>query len=205
MIYVASTEYIAENDVTPNWASCQMSFDPFLFVDLDGTIRGPKEGEFIDGPNDLEILAGRKEALRAYSDGGYHIVAVTNQGGVACGHKTAEQVEAENERTNEYLDGLIESFYMCPCHPKGEGRLGHQTFFRKPFPGMIVKAELDYRRQGIAIDMYRSLMIGDRNEDRLCAKKLNLAYFSAGWFFGDRVEKTDFVGWKDSLNEQYKP
>ena len=73
-----------------------------LFVDLDGTVRSTKTGR----PHpvklwDQRIRTGVKEKLSEYREQGYKIVAVTNQGGVAYGLLTEEDVIAINAYLNE--------------------------------------------------------------------------------------------------------
>jgi D-glycero-D-manno-heptose 1,7-bisphosphate phosphatase len=56
-------------------------------VDLDGTIRETASGKtFINEPTDQKAIEGTQEAIEYLSEK-FTIIGVTNQGGVAAGHK----------------------------------------------------------------------------------------------------------------------
>jgi D-glycero-D-manno-heptose 1,7-bisphosphate phosphatase len=66
-----------------------------LFLDLDGTARRTKSGAtFINTPLDQEIIPGVTEAIARYSD--YHIIGITNQGGVGISGNSYSTDVAEN-------------------------------------------------------------------------------------------------------------
>jgi histidinol phosphatase-like enzyme len=82
-----------------------------LFVDLDGTVRDTKSGRVHPvKPWDQVVLPNVEDKLREYRDVGYMIVGVTNQGGVAFGYLTEEDVIAINRRlADELLPGLFDA------------------------------------------------------------------------------------------------
>lgn len=125
-----------------------------LLVDCDGSIREPASGEkFIQHPLDQQIVFGADRALAHYHKQGWRIIAISNVGGVAAGHKALEDAIAESHYTLELFPQLL-CIYICPDF---EGRhawlIGrkhnevpiHTTdwgrefigSFRKPQPGMI--------------------------------------------------------------------
>lgn len=85
-----------------------------LLVDLDGTCRETASGEqFISHPLDQRIIPGADKALTHYHAEGWTIVGITNQGGIAAGHKSLENAIAEQEYTLKLLP-TIESILFCP-------------------------------------------------------------------------------------------
>lgn len=134
-----------------------------LLVDCDGTIREPMSGKiFIENPFDQKIIEGADTALSWYQDKGWEIVGVSNQGGVAAGHKSLEDAIREQKYTLE-LFPQVDSILICPDF-KGEYcwwiQSGEATFavhldagygtsnsgkglnglYRKPNPGMLIAA-----------------------------------------------------------------
>lgn len=85
-----------------------------LLLDLDGTIREPRSGkQFISHPRDQKIITGAVTALDSYIVDGWNVIGVSNQEGVAAGHKTLEEALSEAEYTLllfPHLDGI----YFCP-------------------------------------------------------------------------------------------
>lgn len=166
---------------------------PALFLDLDGTVRHSKKDPdgFIAGPDDIALYDDVMVMLRKFTREGYLIFGITNQGGVAHGFKTVEQVEAENRRTAELTasedepDGLFHGIFYCPFDPKGRIEpFNRRSLSRKPGVGMLVQAEEFARGAfGVVIDYSRSLFVGDREEDRLCAQHAGIPFFWANDFF----------------------
>lgn len=148
-----------------------------LLLDLDGTIRRSKSGaKFINDPHDQELIPGAAEAMTAYAEAGFTLVGVTNQGGVAHGFKTELSMIAEQEKTLELSPKLA---YILAC-PDMEGRdcwciYRHESHhheghdFRKPGIGMVHLAEEISRAEA-------TLMVGDMESDRDCAKAANIGF-----------------------------
>jgi D-glycero-D-manno-heptose 1,7-bisphosphate phosphatase len=97
---------------------------------------------------------------------GLALVVISNQGVVARGGATLEQVEAVNARLRGLLidasgQSLIDAVYCCPFHPKGRVPLWTREHpWRKPAPGMILAAA-----QELSLDLSRSWLIGDAERD----------------------------------------
>ena len=151
---------------------------PCVFLDRDETLianaslpppANPhpawRPGDLSD-PERVVLLDGALGACRMMRGAGYALVAVSNQGCVARGSATIEDVEAVNARVSELLvdnagSPMIERFYYCPFHPEGNvPEFAREDELRKPAPGMILKAvrELD-------LDLERSWLIGDMPRD----------------------------------------
>jgi D-glycero-D-manno-heptose 1,7-bisphosphate phosphatase len=71
-----------------------------IFFDLDGTLRTTKSGKtFINEPDDQQALEGTQKALAYYQEKGFLLIGITNQGGVAAGHKSLQSAIEEQRIT----------------------------------------------------------------------------------------------------------
>lgn len=148
-----------------------------FFFDLDGTLRETKSGKtFINEPDDQKSIAGASKAIAHYSDR-FICIGITNQGGVAAGHKSIESAIEEQHITFELFPELSEIFF-CPnwgesCYQISRGNaplsfeapIGDDSLkvsCRKPGHGMLLIAS-----QTFGLD--NAWMVGDRPEDEQCA------------------------------------
>ena len=162
------------------------SVDLYLF-DIDGTLVSPKSGEtFRKTADDWQWLPGRKEVLQVLIAAEKKITFITNQGGVGFGYfKTNEIVRAV--RAMCYDLGLHEplpEWYICYTHPKATmPEYKHENDFqRKPNPGMLLRAMLDFK-----VGSTHTLMVGDSLEDYQAAQNAGCHFQWAdgnGGFFG---------------------
>ena len=154
-----------------------------LFVDLDGTVRTTKTGR----PHpvklwDQRIRSGVKEKLAEYKDKGYAIVAVTNQGGVAYGLLTEDDVIQINDYlSTKLLPDTFDLVMYCPYHPRGRvEKYKRDAECRKPKPGMAFEA-----REKLDLDLGESIMVGDMSTDKEFADNAGIGtYCDAEEFFG---------------------
>ncbi len=160
--------------------------DKILLVDCDGTIRKPKsKAKFINKPTDQEPIPGAVEAIDHYKSKGWVIVGITNQAGVAAGHKSLKDCVKEQQYTLR-LFPQIEAIYFCPDF---EGKLCYRVTlnsyeqknawqpginFRKPGQGMLIKALIDFEG-----DKDESWMVGDRPEDEQAATTAGVGFMWA--------------------------
>ena len=104
------------------------------------------------------------------------IFVVTNQAGIGRGiFSLKEFLFITEHMLNKFKEkGInISSVYFCPYHPKkGKGCFLRDSSFRKPRPGMLLKAKKEFD-----IDFERSIMIGDRKTDFLAAKEVKLKIY----------------------------
>lgn len=159
---------------------------PALCLDFDGTIRYSRTGEFINSPDDVVLFEGVEEKIWEYRKEGYLIFGITNQGGIAYGIKSPEEDQ-------DILDATLHLFDKHPfhivrtCYHHPEGRVepyNHRSLLRKPEIGMLVLCEVDAWEKGYIVDWEGSLFVGDRQEDKLCAKNAGIAFRWADDFFG---------------------
>ncbi|MFW6060399.1 MAG: D-glycero-alpha-D-manno-heptose-1,7-bisphosphate 7-phosphatase, partial [Phycisphaeraceae bacterium] len=137
---------------------------PAVFLDRDNTIIH-NDGDLGD-PAQVRLIQGAASAISSLCGLGYKIVVVTNQGGVARGKYSEDDVQRVHERVREAVTkaangARIDAFYYCPYHPEGtveKYRKEHPT--RKPQPGMLKQAAREMK-----LDLARSWMIGDQLRD----------------------------------------
>jgi len=142
-----------------------------VFLDRDDTLMEAKSlpappppaalGDVVD-PALVKLLPGAQDACWRLKDAGFALIVVSNQGVVARGGATMDQVHRVNRKLVELLgDGLIDAFYFCPFHPKGhipEFAIEHP--WHKPRPGMILAAAAE-----MDLDLSASWLIGDAPRD----------------------------------------
>ncbi len=145
-----------------------------VFLDRDKTILLPKGGEkYIYRVEDFHIPDKYIRALKKLVDYEYLLFVITNQGRIARGHLTEEDVEELHKSLDSILkqNGVhISEFEYCPHNPRGT--LHPYNIIcecRKPKTGMI-----DSIRNSYEIDISSSWMIGDSYIDILTGKKAGL-------------------------------
>jgi D-glycero-D-manno-heptose 1,7-bisphosphate phosphatase len=157
-----------------------------IFFDLDGTLRETiSRKTFINEPQDQKVIEGTQKALSYYQQKGFLMIGITNQGGVAAGHKSMESAIEEQRITLELFPELSEIFF-CPnwgesCYQLSRGNQplefsaplsgdGTAISCRKPGHGMISVAA---RSLAELTDCW---MIGDRPEDQQCAEAAGVKF-----------------------------
>lgn len=145
---------------------------PAVFLDRDDTLIANRElTARSDHPGDLcdpalvRLLPGVAEGLAALQRAGFALVIVSNQGCIARGVCTVEQVEACNARLRDLARaeaGIeFDGVYYCPYHPRGAvAPFNIEHHWRKPAPGMLLAAAKD-----LGLDLSRSWLIGDAQRD----------------------------------------
>lgn len=135
---------------------------PAVFLDRDGTII--RDVGYLADPDGIDLLPGAVEGLLQLQQEGYLLVVVTNQGGVALGRMSLEQVHAVHRRLAEVLAGRgvqLTALYFSPYHPRGSvAPYNREHDSRKPGPGMLLQAAGE-----LHIDLPASWIIGDSARD----------------------------------------
>ncbi|OQY30004.1 MAG: D-glycero-beta-D-manno-heptose-1,7-bisphosphate 7-phosphatase [Candidatus Cloacimonetes bacterium 4572_55] len=133
-----------------------------LILDRDGVININKG--YVHRVEEFEFIPGIFTVCRAFVAAGYLVIVVTNQSGIGRGYYDDAQFHI---LTRYMLDRFaeqgapIDQVYYCPHHPKfGIGSYQIDCACRKPKPGMIQQAQIDFR-----LDLSGSILIGDSERD----------------------------------------
>lgn len=164
-----------------------MQIRPALFLDLDGTVRYSKNGKFINKPENVVLFDDVEEAIWSYKNQGYLVIGISNQGGVAFGHKSMSTVREEIQSMLDQFDqNPFDHIYVSPFHEDGHVEpYNRRSLLRKPSAGMLAIAENDFTTTyGIYIDLDNSIMVGDRPEDEECANNASIDFVHTNEFFG---------------------
>ena len=137
-----------------------------IFLDRDGTMNVSKG--FISNADDLELIPGTIEAIKAINKRGALAIVITNQPVIARGECSFEELHNIHNKLKTLLGekgAFVDDIFYCPHHPdKGfEGEVPELKFdceCRKPKTGMINEAVDKYN-----IDLSKSYMVGDSTMD----------------------------------------
>lgn len=137
-----------------------------IFLDRDGTLN--RCVGFLRRTEELELLPGVAEAVKAINASGYLAIVVTNQPQIARGEVTVPQLEQIHNKLETLLGqegAFLDGIYYCPHHPhKGyAGEIPELKIVcecRKPKPGMLLQAAEHFH-----IDLSQSWMVGDMEGD----------------------------------------
>lgn len=145
---------------------------PAVFLDRDGVLNADVGYAF--RIEDLTVLPGVPEALRALAAKGFMLVVVSNQSGIARGMYDEAAMQAFNAELQARIvqagGPAFDDVLWCPHHPEGKVAAWKQACdCRKPGIGMITEAT---RRHGI--DLARSWLIGDKFDDVECAVRAGI-------------------------------
>lgn len=124
-------------------------------IDRDGTIIIDKV--YLSDPEGIEFAPGAIEGLQLLRDAGFALVLMTNQSGIARGYFDLATLAQVHNRLQSMLavhELRLEAIYFCP-HGPADG-----CDCRKPAPGMVRKAMLDFGFQADQV-----VVIGDSDGD----------------------------------------
>ena len=137
-----------------------------LFLDRDGIIN--EDINYLHKIEDCRFIPGIFEFCEQYKQNGYKLIVVTNQAGIAKGRFT----EQDYKNLTDFIHSQfykknceITAEYYCPYHIDGIPPYNRNSFYRKPNPGMILRAAKDYN-----LDLKKSVLIGDNETDILAGK-----------------------------------
>ncbi len=129
-----------------------------VFIDRDGVINNDEGHYYIFKAKDFKLNDGIIEGLQQLQKAGFKLFVITNQGGVAKGEYTEDDVETVHGHFLQTMfdnDIRITDIYYCPHHDKVAA-----CDCRKPKPGMILQAIDEHQ-----IDPAQSYLIGDSERD----------------------------------------
>ena len=93
---------------------------PAAFLDRDGVLN--VDHGYVYRPEQLEWIAGAREAVRLFNSAGYYVFVKSNQSGVARGFYDEAAVKSFHAHMQDGLSAQgahIDAFYFCPHHPDG--------------------------------------------------------------------------------------
>jgi len=128
-----------------------------VFLDRDGVLNR-EMGDYVCRLEDFHIL-DNFETLKTLQGRGYLLLVATNQGGLAKGwYSENELAKMHGHLKEEYQKHgvMFTDIFYCPHHPDFNG----ECDCRKPKPGLLLQGIKKYN-----IDPARSYFIGDRERD----------------------------------------
>ncbi len=138
---------------------------PILFLDRDGVINADSP-DFVRSVEEWRPLPGSLEAIGRLARGGWEVVVVTNQSGLARGlldGATLEAIHGEMARRIADHGGRLAGVFHCPHAPEAGCRC------RKPQPGLIERACAE-----LGLDASGMPLVGDRESDLIAARRAGL-------------------------------
>lgn len=146
-----------------------------IFLDRDGTMNVSKG--FISKADDLELIPGTIDAIKAINKSGALAIVITNQPVIARGECSFGELHNIHNKLKTLLGekgAFVDDIFYCPHHPdKGfEGEVPELKFdceCRKPKTGMIEEAVKKYN-----IDLSKSYMVGDSTMDLETARNAGI-------------------------------
>lgn len=138
---------------------------PAIFLDRDGTLIHDRK--LIKNKSDVRLLPGASASIKKFHDLGFDVFVITNQGAVARGYITEEDVKFVHCIIQSRLkkkSTFINSFYYCPHHPT-EAKIKKFSVVcecRKPEIGQVLKAAKEN-----GLDLHNSYFVGDMTSDIL--------------------------------------
>jgi D-glycero-D-manno-heptose 1,7-bisphosphate phosphatase len=135
---------------------------PVIGLDRDGTII-EDVGDYITDPKQAVPISGSLSAIKMLRDRGHKIVIITNQGGIAKGLQTQQQVENVHKHLLEVFGqaGImsIDGLYYSMSSLKDD-------IYAKPNIGMFKRA-----KDELKIDWKKGWYVGDKISDLKAADK----------------------------------
>ena len=152
------------------------------FLDRDGVLNYGSPN-YINSPDELEIIAGAKEAIADLRMLGYRIAITTNQSAIMRGLWGENTIHAIHRKLQDEI-GTIDVIMTCPHRNRDRCQC------RKPMPGMLNEASQIIRGKKHNLPDWwgdkpkphneLDLMVGDRDSD-----------MGAGWAVGARLFQVD--------------
>ena len=138
------------------------------FLDRDGVIN--VDSGYVGRWEDFEYLPDAVEGLKQLQNGGFKLIVVTNQSGIARGYYTETDFLSLTETMTADLSAkgvTLAAVYYCPYLEDADLEPYRvASYLRKPEPGMLLKAAQEHD-----IDLSRSIMVGDKVSDMVAAER----------------------------------
>ena len=163
-----------------------------VFFDRDNTLIMPNANNYIYRVGDFYIPEAYPDALKKLYDHGFKLFVVTNQGRVAQGFMTEQDVKDVHEYINVHFleHGFhFEEFVYCPHNPMGHVHPYNVVCTcRKPKNGMIKKMITEHN-----IEKSKSWMVGDNERDMVAGIMTGLRTILVRTGERQYSEKAEFI------------
>jgi len=136
-----------------------------VFFDRDGVIN--EDAWPLTKIENVVLIPQIAEAIKKLNKN-FLIIIVTNQGSIAKGLATIDEIKTINNYIIQELEvqgAKIDGIYFCPHHPDFSGLCK----CRKPEPGLILESAEEHE-----IDLSKSFIIGDKTSDIKAGKNVGL-------------------------------
>ena len=157
---------------------------PAIFLDRDGVIN--HDYGYVHKFQNFKFRPGVLKGLKYLIKNNYNIFIVTNQAGIGKKLFTEENFFKLHKKIKEKLEKLniyFNDVQYSPFHPKAKiKKFKKNSSMRKPGNQMIKNIMLNWD-----INKKKSFMIGDKETDKLAAKKSRLKYYYAEKNFYNQV------------------
>ena len=137
---------------------------PVVFIDRDGVLI--REVNYLKRPEQVRLIKGSAEAVKALRKAGFKVVVITNQSGVGRGYFTLADLKRSHARLAADLKGKgtrLDGLYFCP-HAPDEG-----CPCRKPKTKLVKDAA-----KKLGLNLKRGYFVGDTSTDMATAKAAGL-------------------------------
>jgi HAD superfamily hydrolase (TIGR01662 family) len=132
-----------------------------IIFDRDGTLT--RSLDPVTEPDDIELLDGAAETIRACNKAGVLVGLASNQGIVSRGLLSIDGLVKVHERLVELLHeqgAVLDGFRYCPHHPRAIDPLDRTCLCRKPGPQMLADLAKDFQ-----VSHDQIVMVGDNITD----------------------------------------
>ncbi|GAB2542017.1 D-glycero-alpha-D-manno-heptose-1,7-bisphosphate 7-phosphatase [Rufibacter soli] len=140
-----------------------------IFLDRDGVLN-VERGDYTWRTQDFEVAPGVPQALALLKQAGYLLIVITNQGGIAKGLYSKEDVLACHQVLQEACGHEIDALYMAPSHPSKS-----ESLSRKPDSLMLERALAKFN-----LDPAVCWLVGDQLRDLKAAQKVDVPAILVG-------------------------
>jgi len=147
-----------------------MPFKKAIFLDRDGVIN--IDNGYTHTVSDFHFCEEIFTVCQHFQREGFLIIVVTNQSGIARGLYTADDFHTLTEWMVEEFRKrsiTISKVYFCPHHPDFGPFDSRRCNCRKPKPGMLNAALIDFQ-----LDPSKCILIGDKESDIEAAQRAEI-------------------------------
>ena len=161
-----------------------------IILDRDGVINEDSDA-YIKSAEEWVPIKGSLEAIARLNHGGYIVVVVSNQSGIARGYFDIEVLTAMHKKMDEMLTklgGQVDAVFYCPHGPEDA------CDCRKPKPGMLLDVGQRYN-----ITLGDVVFIGDSVTDVKAARNANAKSILVRTGKGKKAEKILLAEGRDTV------